>query len=59
MDARQWISVQDWPSPMEGQRLAAQQDMAMARAPLGRHPDQVVPDKRTGTGARGRPGRRW
>ncbi len=71
MDARQWTPVQDWPSPMEGQRLAAQQDMAMARSPLGRRAETAVPardDRRSAVGVcgtrpetrvRSRPGRRW
>jgi hypothetical protein len=71
MDNQPLISIQDWPSPMDGQRIAAEQEMAMARAPLGRSPDPAAHARsdvprgigacggRTGLGARSRPGRRW
>lgn len=64
-------TLREWTVAMDGHELATLSDVAMARAPLSRTADSILPeggyvrgqDKtgtgRAGSGPRSRPGKRW
>jgi hypothetical protein len=64
-------TLREWTVAMDGRELATLREVAMARAPLRRTADSILPeggyvrgqDKtatgRAGSGPRSRPGKRW